>query len=59
MTPEIPFSILEVKIYDKITQQRIQDLMLISCEYDNKINYDDVIKVFAGYSTVLSKLIVW
>lgn len=39
-------------------QQRLDDLMLILCEYDIKIHYDDVIKVFAKYSYFFNKLLL-
>lgn len=40
-------------------QVRSEDLMIISCEQDIPIDYDKVIEIFAGFSSLLTKALLF
>lgn len=60
-TPERTFSKLKIiknRLRTTISQERLEDLMLISCESDININNEHVIKYFSEFSTVLKKYLM-
>lgn len=57
-SPERTFSklkILKNRLRTTISQDRLEDLMIITCESDVQINNEDVTNIFAGLSSTLSK----
>jgi len=56
--PERTFSklkILKNRLRTTISQNRLEDLMIITCESDAEINNEDVTNIFASLSSTLSK----
>lgn len=57
-SPERTFSklkILKNRLRTTISQDRLEDLMIITCESDVQINNEDVTNIFASLSSTLSK----
>ncbi|XP_029348041.1 zinc finger MYM-type protein 1-like [Acyrthosiphon pisum] len=60
-SPERAFSklkLIKTRLRSTMCEERLESLMLISCEKDIAINTDDVIKTFSSYSSVLRKLLL-
>lgn len=49
--------LLNNQLRSTMSEDRLEGLMLISCERDVPIETDDVIKIFASCSTVLTKIL--
>lgn len=59
-SPERAFSKLKLiksKLRSTMAEERLDSLMLISCENDIDIDSDSVINIFTSYSTVLKKIL--
>ncbi|XP_025198494.1 uncharacterized protein LOC112596886 [Melanaphis sacchari] len=59
-SPERAFSKLKLiksKLRSTMAEERLDSLMLISCENDIDIDFDSVINIFTSYSTVLKKIL--
>jgi hypothetical protein len=57
-SPERAFSKLKLiknRLRSTMSENRLEGLMLITCERDVPVNTDEVIKIFASYSTILNK----
>lgn len=57
-SPERAFSKLKLiknRLRSTVSEDRLEGLMLITCERDIPVNTDEVIKIFASYSTILNK----
>jgi len=57
-SPERAFSKLKLiknRLRSTVSEDRLEGLMLIICERDVPVNTDEVIKIFASYSTILNK----
>ncbi|KAF0691172.1 zinc finger MYM-type protein 1-like, partial [Aphis craccivora] len=57
-SPERAFSKLKIiknRLRSTMSEDRLEGLMLITCERDVPVNPDEVIKIFASYSTILNK----
>lgn len=57
-SPERTFSklkILKNRLRTTISQDRLEDLMITTCESDVQINNEDVTNIFASLSSTLSK----
>jgi hypothetical protein len=60
-TPERTFSKLKIiknRLRTTISQDRLEQLMIISCESDINIDYNQVIDEFASTTSVLSKHLI-
>lgn len=61
-SPERSFSklkIVKIRLRSTMSQNRLEDLMLISCETDDDINTENVINNFARNSPVLTKSLMY
>jgi len=57
-SPERAFSKLKLiknRLRSTVSEDRLEGLMLITCKRDIPVNTDEVIKIFASYSSILSK----
>lgn len=60
LSPERAFSKLKLiksKLRSTMAEERLDSLMLISCENDIDVDSDSVINIFTSYSTVLKKIL--
>jgi hypothetical protein len=60
-SPERAFTklkLIKTRLKSTMCEERLESLMLISCEKDIAINTDEVIKTFSSYSFVLRKLLL-